>query len=1072
MRAIDLLSVSPSDWDNFQGIHLVREKIERVNAMLMMLFGFALLALREPSFDASDWEGVRYVFEAVVRERTHFSYWLYENGQLPDNDLYEVIWASTLQLLLHVEKQALDPEHERLGWNNPHGIVSLARYPLESQIRTVTTTQFFDNLAKGRDVLWREYRHQRNSSCAVICEPFPQGLPLQCLLSGLSFKNIFSVSAASFISERVRNIVFMKPSHALAAIPQDNDLKDAIGSFVDSYRLALKLYVLPESNSESQASRYQRAWHHAVNHLSHPGFVNEDQAKTLWQPFFRSFGGKDTLSTERHEYHVDVYPPAPRAEGDPNNVIEWNPQTNGLHNETEHEELPRSCIDCFLQASGSVSVHSELTLPRPRRVSTTMSTKVNIWMTRGLPRWQSVRGDIQEGLLLSAVLYLDSKKISGERQLAKAFPSAHIARYPALYLDAAFLDRRDLDEDSALHLLGRLIRRVPTQLLLNLFRVEYKALQSIDGSNTQLARSERVTIGLLRLLAASDRPELACGPISRILLDRPEASSWHRQIFTQGFMRRLSPKSAGAMMDSLVQPISSRLETQLGKFQTRPSTRAGAVQSHKPSIKVTTVKLMAQMLEHADFIPFSTALGMLRDIFEKGDHADIRTTAVETMLRSLSKCTSDSRSDQANMIIKTLKSVTPLIASFNEIGPLAEDQWKEMEQSQEILDVLSNDARPPLLSALLDTRLVPNLEKSLFRNVIVPAIDVSRANNRRWLRLVLKKHNLDQSLAALALPFTPSIVAELLCHHAACVPGDLFRELHTWIMSTITLMPTTITAEEYFPSTPEVSPSPEGRCWRRMFVNSSSNFSFQGILSRKWQQYGDNDSLAVSEVQQMVKKEMLALLSAANDVEHKRFNEAMDRLQRPGKNSSQEDCAAWLNNSAPLIRELIDHVDSTRTSTWQHDPTRRPPTLPDTFQWQTWLLPYPELYEDAVTAKRWEEFVLAAKRLLNRVLKHRITYHGELETLRNALQSTNMALDGVWALGTNGSFEDDFSILLHVLCVELAAWLLPQVRRVDLEQSGNKGKVKELVRQWRQSEVEAIRMAGVRTEWVVNKFRS
>jgi hypothetical protein len=88
-----------------------------------------------------------------------------------------------------------------------------------------------------------------------------------------------------FIAARAAATVFLEPSLALSPCPDDSDVRLAIGSFVDSYVSALRIYVLQASDDEERAEHEAGAWAYALRELTGDRMA-QDEAFRRWKAYF------------------------------------------------------------------------------------------------------------------------------------------------------------------------------------------------------------------------------------------------------------------------------------------------------------------------------------------------------------------------------------------------------------------------------------------------------------------------------------------------------------------------------------------------------------------------------------------------------------------------------------------------------------------------------------------------------------------------------------------------------------------------------------------------------------------
>src|SRR5207253_383298 len=132
------------------------------------------------SFALHHWNGTLSLFFETVEARVNRSTSL-KVLDLSDDDAFNIIWDDTLDLLVKVEKEILKSGHERLNKNTMNGPLGFQYTRVEVKDAPPSTFRFFDNLAKARDQIWRDYRPTVFPAAATLPEPYPCGLPIQHL---------------------------------------------------------------------------------------------------------------------------------------------------------------------------------------------------------------------------------------------------------------------------------------------------------------------------------------------------------------------------------------------------------------------------------------------------------------------------------------------------------------------------------------------------------------------------------------------------------------------------------------------------------------------------------------------------------------------------------------------------------------------------------------------------------------------------------------------------------------------------------------------------------------------------
>lgn len=277
-------------------------------------------------------------------------------------------------------------------------------------------------------------------------------------------------------------------------------------------------------------------------------------------------------------------------------------------------------------------------------------------------------------------------------------------------------------------------------------------------------RLERMSYEVLKSLAKSNMPSLASDLVVQTIIDRPDASSWHRQLLSESFLKRLRTKEAHRVLIRLARAVGDKLEEQsyVRVGETEPAKSAPP----KSLVKVTTVKYLAQLLNKADFVSNETAIEVLVELLKNAQHCDIRLAALDSLLGLLNSLCTNAKAALAtnptvDLIMGALETLVPVVGSINENRPPQEEDWIEAETTGVLPEPESHTG--PLMEALLSA--VSNIRYSRLKfmqaafceRLILPSLERSQVEHSRWLRLFLAKYKAPFSEED--VPRTPVAVA-------------------------------------------------------------------------------------------------------------------------------------------------------------------------------------------------------------------------------------------------------------------------------------------------------------------------
>jgi hypothetical protein len=1061
-----LLSGIPSELSTEWNADKVRLRVVEANKVLLSFLETACHALREPSFQAYDWHAPLMLYRNVVAARLDKAMKLQQALKISDDELYETLWSDTLNMLIQVERIALQPENEALDFNSLNGPLGYNLYSHQTIIRPlVSSYRFIDNLARERNRLWQELRPIFHPTAAVLPPPWSAGLPIQCLLGSLDVASKPAQGNTPFLAARAAAIVFLESSLALSPIPEDSDVRTAIGPFVDSYNTALQIYVLQSSPGQDRAERTARAWAHALRDLT-GGRMTWKEAFRTWKAQFLRALASFKLPDLDPDLKAENYPMLP-THTDPLENIEWDPTINQPR-KVDSRALSPTYLDCLLAAEpdGDFKVSAGFEVPDSRTQDYVPSS---IWSLYRFGNMSNIPFAIREGLIVSAMLFLDSKKGGSSRILASPFPSELDVRYPPLFLDPEFLLRPELHESSAREILRSFISMVPPALLAGLADATLNVLLSMEDGKPEVASLEHMAYGILSLLLSSDRPQLASHLVLRAIIDRPDASSWHRAVLNVGLARKLPARDAQALLSSFTNLIQLKLEEQarLAKIP-----QDGQSSRPKPIIKVTTVKHLAQILNKADFVPPSFTVDVLSKLLGSISHLDIRVAVVESLLELLGRCTEESSTPLAHRALSALETTIPLVGGVSERYLMREEDWLDAERTgvpPAVYDDREVEVVPPILSSLVQwTVRESKWCQEVVNRILLPIVECSRASNARWIKIFSTKHQLALNLSDLSIfPIEPLVLSQILNRCLTRVPASVLDLYQQFVLANVAPSREIAAINDKIRGSGDLRASNEGRHWLSLYghgpaVHNYGGFSLARTLRSKWNATNVSDGIHIPQVQRLVFEQAEALLKMS-DYSFTHWDSFVSNLQPPiGTYQPSRDKEGWLTNGRRVLERIIERIDSLRTTAWQQDPYRQPAVLPSTFNLRLWLLSYPCCPSTTASiSDKCKVFAEELSAMVDKIVVRGMTYHEDLHHLRNAASSCPQEYQASVAchLGSLPAVPAAIDTVV-LLRVELAEMLFQRAKPPHDEEV--REAAKDILNSWRESQCEQIRMRGLR----------
>jgi hypothetical protein len=925
----------------------LKTRVESGNSILQSMFDTALLALGEPSFQESDWEGVLNLFRSVVEERFSTSKKLKKLLGVSDDDMFSMLWDDTIQALLAVEEKANSDSAQRLGADSMRGILDCAFQPssVELDTKELSTYTFLDKFAEARDEYWQRLRLAVHPTVSTLPKSFIRGLPVQHLTGPWVIDAPDLEDVAPYIASRVKAAVFPDPSAACVHMPEDEDSQAAIGTFADSHQHALQMFVPKSCTKSERTERIWKAWNYAVGPLSQAR-MSEEEAIRFW-------------TERRSKYPEDWPPPAissamqktwpiiPEVE-DPTEPQEWNPFVAG------RPDAPSRDIGEITYLDLSLNIHittHDIKLRSAMPLSGTVEVPANEvsqdWV------WHPSR-NMGEGGVLSAFMFLERMYgAPNGRLLDKPFPSADDARYPSLRLSEEFKGD-SLNKYNAIRYTHGHIDNIPPALLCLAARNLMDAFWNADDNEgEQDPGSQELGISPIVRLSESDRPALARDMAVKTILHRPKASSWHRQLLKPNFLRRLSAADARTCFENFADAVFENMQDKadrqevIGETSADVSVTDTATVQHSLTqlyVKVTTVKSMAQLLRDTEFVGVGLAFSVLSTLLEKATHVDVRMNTIKTLLSMLG----GSPFELSENILAALESIVPLTGNLNEREPLTEDDWNRAEETLSPPDYPELlDGSSPVLTLLLEHYGSGSMDTERLQayvdRIILPTMNRLKQQTARWVALFLRKYGVvetEQHVPPLSGRHTNLI--ELLDKDGACfLPRVLLEEIVAYVLFNIAPPQTIEALNQKFRADPALRSQADVQAWLSLYgkgidaIEIITNIDMLALLCKPTKLPSDTGITSL-----VVQRQFLKLFTAAVSADAPLYPHVTTLLDPIlcGKHLTKP---WWPTQGKSLVSAMIAHVESIRTREWERDAKRTPSVLPNIFPWRLMLLDYP-----------------------------------------------------------------------------------------------------------------------------------
>ena len=231
-------------------------------------------------------------------------------------------------------------------------------------------------------------------------------------------------------------------------------------------------------------------------------------------------------------------------------------------------------------------------------------------------------------------------------------------------------------------------------------------------------------ISAVSCLAGSTQPELAIPFIRPIILNSNDSSS-HRKIFTDGFLESLSASHAKEFLQTTANTMLEMMKTQ----------NSGAWKDgEQPVIKVTMVKMMADILNGSLVVDAGTSCETLVSLLRESRHIDARIAIITGLLGTLEESTSTPALRKYILDVFE-ESVLPMASQLNERRPTTEENW----QASVMPEVSEEASILKLLIERMSSQSLQLEDRQRLVHIVMDALLASAVNNQRWMALFAEK---------------------------------------------------------------------------------------------------------------------------------------------------------------------------------------------------------------------------------------------------------------------------------------------------------------------------------------------
>ncbi|KAK1969137.1 hypothetical protein LY78DRAFT_603288 [Colletotrichum sublineola] len=577
-------------------------------------------------------------------------------------------------------------------------------------------------------------------------------------------------------------------------------------------------------------------------------------------------------------------------------------------------------------------------------------------------------------------------------------------------------------------------------------------------------------VEIVMRIAQSDQPALACPFIRDLIMDGGDTSLWHRKLINVGFLSSLPAIAAREFLLTVADAIRDKMKEQ----NLRPFNQDG--DKPQPSvIKVTTIKMMAKILQNNFFIDAISSCNILAGLLAEARHIDAKIAIANSLISTLKipNCPAELRT----RVLDALAAyVVPTAAQLSERMPLSEADWAAAADDEGTLPDVGEEA--PLLSLMLDQaknkKLSPE-DKSRISQFIVSALEESAVHNNRWMKLFLTKNGfaLEANERLPMCPVSPSALASFFKDWLSYIPVPLFQVHCSVILTKVDPTPAILRITEAVKSNRDLVGSNAGKHWLAQFDGSESgklrlhvSQASDLLISIKEKAMSNLNAVTLRMVQEL-------LLSVAEKFVRKGDNSSLYSLvahlcHKRFENLHHWDC--WRSNCTPLLKDIIAMIENIRedrnNQALSVGPAQRTAQLqvfPNTFKIKIMALPIPYTnvtFGISASTEQVDALIAELSGLIDELASRRKPYHGDFALLKEELKKAHRKTDSVYFAWKLGSLYDVVHLqepaLADYLRLELVGEFL--LYADDPSDKDHLQKARNMLYSWKESKAEELRL--------------
>ncbi|KAK7418046.1 hypothetical protein QQX98_004185 [Neonectria punicea] len=574
-------------------------------------------------------------------------------------------------------------------------------------------------------------------------------------------------------------------------------------------------------------------------------------------------------------------------------------------------------------------------------------------------------------------------------------------------------------------------------------------------------------------VAHSDQPSLACPFIRDLILNGDDNSSWHRQLVNVRFISSLPAKAARELLYTMADAIRDKLREQ--NLRPRDDSEDRRNKPRSSAIKVTTVKMMAQLLQNNVFVDAASSCEILVGLLAEARHIDAQITIVSSLISTMEEPTCPPAL-RTRILDAFATYIVPVAAQLSERHRLTEADWDAFA-SQDETKLPDVSEGTPLLAMLVEraqrSKLDPD-SKMRLAQLIMTVLEQSAANNDRWMELFLAKNNfsLDTNEHLPSAPISLPTLTSLLISWTSYMPASVLNMLRTIVLANLAPSPAILRITEAVKANRDLVNSNAGKHWLAQFDNPGTGAFRIGVNHAAFvlrcpaeetrSKLGDGEGITVQILQDLV----LAIAERlVINGDTGMLNSLVSKLcQR--RFESRQYWESWQSNCVPVVENIIARVEAIRSG--EESPlgttaekTRSLLVLPNTLQLRIMTLPIPySSSKESASPTETDVFVSELSVLVTQLASCHIPYHEDFVRLKDEVLKAPEGADLLqFALKLSGMTSTEEPGLADYLRLELSGSFV--LRASEPQDEMVVRDAREMVLTWKSSEIESIRAVGL-----------